>query len=115
MPFVMLVRSFLFRKVDDLYEARSRLSAEVADNSTLIRSMVVKAEDARLLGDWKGMRNTYSQLYTTNQGLINSYNIRCQNQSDLMAALKLVNQIIQRTANLRGNKNYFRVFLVKCQ
>ncbi len=85
-----------------MYEARSRLSAEVADNSTMIRSMVVKAEDSRLLGDWKGMKATYSQLYTTNQGLINSYNIRCQNQSDLMAALKIVNQIIQRTANLRG-------------
>ncbi|XP_063718376.1 Bardet-Biedl syndrome 2 protein homolog isoform X2 [Symsagittifera roscoffensis] len=100
-PHVLYNLKHLVQQVDDLYEARSRLSAEVADNSTLIRSMVVKAEDARLLGDWKGMRNTYSQLYTTNQGLINSYNIRCQNQSDLMAALKLVNQIIQRTANLR--------------
>ncbi|XP_075252346.1 BBSome complex member BBS2-like isoform X2 [Convolutriloba macropyga] len=100
-PHVLYNLKHLVQQVDDLYEARSRLSAEVADNSTLIRSMVVKAEDARLLGDWKEMKSTYSQLYTTNQGLINSYNIRCQNQSELMATLKLVNQIIQRTANLR--------------
>jgi Bardet-Biedl syndrome 2 protein len=41
----------LLQKVSDLQDVRLRLGAEVADHSGLIRSLVVRAEDARHLDD----------------------------------------------------------------
>ena len=41
----------LFFKVDELHAVRQKLTAEMADHSNLIRSLVVRAEDARLMGD----------------------------------------------------------------
>ncbi|KAJ8298785.1 hypothetical protein KUTeg_022845 [Tegillarca granosa] len=38
-------------KVDEYHSVRQKLTAEMADHSNLIRSMVVRAEDARLMGD----------------------------------------------------------------
>ena len=36
---------------NDLQSVRTRLGAELADNAGLVRSLVVRAEDARLLMD----------------------------------------------------------------
>jgi Bardet-Biedl syndrome 2 protein len=41
----------LLQKVSDLQDVRLRLGAEMADHSGLIRSLVVRAEDARHLDD----------------------------------------------------------------
>ncbi len=41
----------LLEKADELQSVRQRLSAELADNSGLIRTLVVRAEDARLMMD----------------------------------------------------------------
>ena len=38
-------------QVEDFHAARQRLTAEMADNSNLMKSLVVRAEDARLMGD----------------------------------------------------------------
>ena len=38
---------------------------------------MIKAEDARLLGDMKAMRSAYAQLYTLNAELIGEYNKVC--------------------------------------
>ena len=38
-------------QVDELHAVRQKLTAEMADHSNLIRSLVVRAEDARLMGD----------------------------------------------------------------
>ena len=40
-----------FLKVDEFHKVRNKLTAEMADHSNLIRSMVVRAEDARIMGD----------------------------------------------------------------
>jgi Bardet-Biedl syndrome 2 protein len=41
----------LIQKVSALQDVRLRLGAEMADHSGLIRSLVVRAEDARYLAD----------------------------------------------------------------
>jgi hypothetical protein len=41
----------LLKKISALQDVRLRLGAEMADHSGLIRSLVVRAEDARLLDD----------------------------------------------------------------
>ena len=48
------------------------------------------------------MRRGYMELYDLNRDLVNGYKIRCNNHTELLSCLKMVNQIIQRAGNLRG-------------
>ncbi len=50
-PLMALLISFDYLQVDEYHSARQKLTAEMADHSNLIRSLVVRAEDARLMGD----------------------------------------------------------------
>ena len=99
----------LLAKADGLQTVRQRLSAEMADNSGLIRTFIVRAEDSRLMMDMKNMRKWYSELYDLNRDLISGYKIRCNNHQELMDTLKLVNQIIQKAGRLRVGKSKARV------
>ncbi|XP_063686264.1 Bardet-Biedl syndrome 2 protein homolog isoform X1 [Bolinopsis microptera] len=91
-------------KVDEYHNVRQKLTAEMADHSNLIRSLVVRAEDARLMNDMNSMKQSYLKLYDLNRDLVNGYNIRCNNHSELLACLKIVNQGIQKAGRLRVGK-----------
>ena len=93
----------MLHKADELQSVRQRLSTEMADQSGLIRSLVVRAEDSRLMLDLKNMKRWYNQLYDINQDLVSGYKIRVNNNQELMDTLKDVNMIIQRAGRLRGN------------
>lgn len=54
--------------------------------------------------DMESMRKAYTELNAMNNQLISGYNVRQQNHENLLAALKDVNQMIQRAANLRVGK-----------
>lgn len=88
-------------RVDDYSSTRIRLTADMADDSQHVKALIVRAEDSRLLTDMKTMRRAYSELYGLNNQLISSYSLRTQNHLGLMAALKDVNLMIQKAANLR--------------
>ena len=47
------------------------------------------------------MKNHYSELMNTNRDLINGYKIRSTNHDELLRNVKLLNQLVQRAANLR--------------
>ena len=53
-----------------LQSVRARLSADMADHSGVIRSLVVRAEDSRIMGDMKSLRKWSSQLYDINRDLV---------------------------------------------
>lgn len=44
-----------------------RMNADMADSSNLIKALLIKAEDARILGDMKAMKKYYRQLYDLNK------------------------------------------------
>jgi Bardet-Biedl syndrome 2 protein len=83
-------------KVEDYNSARLKMSADIADSSNLVKMLVIKAEDARILGEAKLMEKYYSQLYDLNRELIGEYNKRANNHAELLAALKDVNAMIQK-------------------
>ncbi|XP_074660116.1 BBSome complex member BBS2-like [Tubulanus polymorphus] len=91
-------------KVDEYHAVRQKLTAEMADHSNLIRSLVVRAEDARLMDDMKNMKKGYMELYDLNRDLINGYKIRSNNHTELLSCLKQVNQMIQKAGRLRVGK-----------
>lgn len=43
--------SSVLERVEEYHATRQRLSAEMADHSGVIRTLVVRAEDARLMSD----------------------------------------------------------------
>lgn len=91
-------------QVDEYHSVHQKLTADMADHSNLIRSMLVQAEDARLMRDMKTMRKRYVELYDYNRDLINGYKIRSNNHNELLNSLKFVNQAIQRAGRLRVGK-----------
>ena len=49
---------------------------------------MIKAEDARILGDIAAVRSCYAQLYTLNAELIGEYNKRANNHEQARARAK---------------------------
>jgi len=88
-------------RVQDYYALRLKLSAEMADSSNLVKNLVVRAEDARLLNDMTIMMRMYSQLMDANRELIGDSTKRANNNTELSKNLKEVNQIIQKAARMR--------------
>uniref|UniRef100_A0A673JBW3 BBSome complex member BBS2 n=1 Tax=Sinocyclocheilus rhinocerous TaxID=307959 RepID=A0A673JBW3_9TELE len=89
-------------EVDEFHSVHQKLTAAMADHSNYIRNMLVQAEDARLMGDWRNMKKRFIELYDLNRDLINEYKIRSNNHNALLARLKSVNRAIQRAGRLRG-------------
>ncbi|CAG0885801.1 unnamed protein product [Darwinula stevensoni] len=94
----------LLQKADELQAVRDRLSTDMADNAGIIRTLVIRAEDARILRDWASMKKWYLELAGANRELVNAYTIRYTNSTELSETLKQVNQIVQRAAKLRVGK-----------
>jgi Bardet-Biedl syndrome 2 protein len=88
--------------VDACNAIRQRLTAEIADSSNAVKMLVVRAEDARALGDMTTMRRAYAELMSLNNGLVGEYVKRANNHQQLLAALKDVNLTIQKASRLRG-------------
>mmetsp|Transcript_70315 Transcript_70315/g.195725 ORF Transcript_70315/g.195725 Transcript_70315/m.195725 type:complete len:722 (-) Transcript_70315:93-2258(-) len=88
-------------KVDEYNAVRLRLTAEMADSSNLVKALIVKAEDYRILSDMMNLQKVFSSLQQTNSDLIAEYNKRANNHQQLLGQLKEVNMMIQKAAKLR--------------
>ena len=91
----------VIKRVAELNSLRVRMAADMADDSQKVKALVVRAEDSRLMTDMETMRRAYSDLFASNNSLIGGYNNRASSHEALLSALKEVNQMIQRAANLR--------------
>merc|ERR1719335_2046641 len=88
-------------KVDEYNAVRLKLTAEMADSSNLVKALIVKAEDYRMLSDMGNLKNVFATLQQTNSDLIAEYTKRANNHQQLLAQLKEVNMMIQKAAKLR--------------
>lgn len=87
--------------VDALNEVRLKLSTDMADAAAVVKTLLVRAEDARLLGDMQAMRKGYAALYDVNKELLGENMKRAGNYEELKKALKEVNVSIQAVGRLR--------------
>merc|ERR1711985_72961 len=88
-------------KVDEYNAVRLKLTAEMADSSNLVKALIVKDEDYRMLSDMGNLKRVFSSLQSTNGDLIAEYNKRANNHQQLLNQLKEVNMMIQKAAKLR--------------
>mmetsp|Transcript_10478 Transcript_10478/g.25127 ORF Transcript_10478/g.25127 Transcript_10478/m.25127 type:complete len:701 (-) Transcript_10478:93-2195(-) len=91
----------VLQRVDELNAVRLKMTVDMADSSNIVKQLVIRAEDARMLGEMVAMRKTYTQLHALNQDLIGEYRKRTYNHDQLLEALKEVNHMIQKAARLR--------------
>jgi len=91
----------ILQKVEEYHAVRLRLTAEMADRSNAVKTLVVKAEDSRILGDMHNMKDHYAGLWNLNNELLAEYKKRHINHTELLDCLKEVNQMIQKAARLR--------------
>merc|ERR1712232_524263 len=96
-------------KVDEYNAVRLKLTAEMADSANLVKALIVKAEDYRILSDMANLKKVFSGLQQTNSDLIAEYNKRANNHQQLLAQLKEVNMMIQKAAKLRVGSAKTRV------
>nr|BCL66158.1 Bardet-Biedl syndrome 2 protein [Volvox reticuliferus] len=100
-PLAMKAFKEVLNAVDEHNITRLRMNADMADSSNVIKQLIIKAEDARILGDMRAMRKYYRQLADLNRDLIAEHDKRATNHVALLEALREVNQMIQRAARLR--------------
>jgi Bardet-Biedl syndrome 2 protein len=94
----------VLQRVEEYNSVRLKLTAEMADSANLVKALIVKAEDYRMLSDMGNLKKVVSGLQHTNSDLIAEYNKRANNHQQLLQQLKEVNMMIQKAAKLRvGN------------
>ncbi|CAG9466876.1 unnamed protein product [Pedinophyceae sp. YPF-701] len=90
--------------VSDCNANRIKFQAEAADNSNLVKSLVIRAEDSRILWDMEGMTRSYRSLMDVNRDLLMEHEKRATNHQQLLDSLKEVNGMIQKAARLRAGQ-----------
>jgi Bardet-Biedl syndrome 2 protein len=53
--------------VEEHNATRLRMNADMADSSNMIKQLLIKAEDMRMLGSMKAMRSYYKKLHDVNR------------------------------------------------
>ena len=105
------IRNFLrlLKEVEDFSSARTQLTVNMAEAVQNVKSLIVRAEDSRILRNFSQFKKTYSQLQLVNSELIGEFQKRQSNHNELLSILKKVNQYIQRAGNLRFGQAKTRV------
>ncbi|KAL6265602.1 hypothetical protein P5V15_002396 [Pogonomyrmex californicus] len=91
-------------RIKGLKEVDARLQAEAAGAATLLKSIVIRLEDARILENIDDMRKRLMQLKNINGDLIREHEIRLNSHRELATSLKELNIGVQRAARLRVGK-----------
>lgn len=91
-------------RVKGLKDVDAKLQAEAASTAVLLKSVVIRLEDARILQNVEEMRKRLLQLKAINSDLIRNHEIRMNSNRDLSINLKELNIGVQRVAKLRVGK-----------
>ncbi|XP_043673123.1 Bardet-Biedl syndrome 2 protein homolog isoform X2 [Vespula pensylvanica] len=90
--------------IKGLKDVDAKLQAEAASTAVLLKSVVIRLEDARILQNVEEMRKRLLQLKAINSDLIRNHEIRMNSNRDLSINLKELNIGVQRVAKLRVGK-----------
>ena len=90
-------------------EVRLRASADMADSIQRVKMGVIRAEDARLIGEVGDVRRLYANVHTDNREMLGEYKKRENNQAELLRNLKEINQYITKAARCRMGESKARV------
>ncbi|XP_027838207.2 Bardet-Biedl syndrome 2 protein homolog isoform X2 [Aphis gossypii] len=93
------------QSVKTLQQNAVKLNASIADSSTLLKNLIVQAEDFRLLDDTSNMEKCLNDIFHIDKQMIQNHQVTCENHDQLLVTLKKINNIIQNASRLRVNNN----------
>ena len=73
----------------------------MAQDASHVKTLIIQAEEARLMDAPSRLKESYTALFRLNQSLMGEYTKRSSNHAALMSALKGVNQCLQTAARCR--------------
>ncbi|CAG5102110.1 Similar to Bbs2: Bardet-Biedl syndrome 2 protein homolog (Mus musculus), partial [Cotesia congregata] len=91
----------VLERVKGLREVDARLQADAAGDSTLLKNLVIRLEDARILNDVEGMKRRLLQLKNVNSDLMRENEIRTNSSRELTSTLKELNIGVRKASRLR--------------
>eukprot|EP00055_Hartaetosiga_balthica_P003199 m.6870 g.6870 ORF g.6870 m.6870 type:complete len:761 (-) comp2668_c0_seq1:36-2318(-) len=92
----------VLQSVQDLHSVRQKLVAEIAENSTLAKSLLLRAEDHRIMGNFVAMQQAYGDVMDVNKDILRAHAFRYSNQEKLMSQVRILNKIIHERAERNG-------------
>ncbi|VDN53969.1 unnamed protein product [Dracunculus medinensis] len=108
-PFEMKNILEICEKFREAQLIRDRLNADVAEKTGFIKEMIVRAEDARIIGQKGMMKRYYIRLNMLEEEVISGHRIRCNNYNELLKTLRDLNKFIEKAARLRAGAPASRV------
>ena len=73
----------------------------MAESINVVKSLIVKAEDSRLINDISNMKKLYSNIMVQNKAIQSELIKKNQNTDILITNLKSVNSMISKGSELR--------------
>ena len=95
----------IFKDINLIQNALSRMDAEIAELSQRILADMVRLEDGRVMEDYLGIETTTNSVRLNNNELIQKYRTKELNQQQLVSLLKKLNSIIDSGSKLRVGRN----------
>ena len=95
----------IFKQIQLIQAALSRMDAEIAELSQRILADMVRLEDGRIMEDFEGIDNTTASIRLNNNEIIQKYRTKQLNQQELVKLLKQLNSIIDAGSKLRVGRN----------
>jgi Bardet-Biedl syndrome 2 protein len=108
-PHTMEQLAELCERIEEHSQTRRQLAGDMAESINTVKTVAVKAEDARLLGNMRTMKRQYTAMLNINAELLSEYRKHETNHSALVSDLKKLNTLIQHFAEIRVGKAKRRV------
>ncbi|KAF7256368.1 hypothetical protein EG68_06037 [Paragonimus skrjabini miyazakii] len=83
---------------------RQQMTSDMAEKMDQIGTLLVRAEDQRLMGCWGAAKQMYTELLYTNRDLLTGYQSRICEHRTLSDCQRRLNQFIQQASSLRVGK-----------
>ncbi|KAM3131726.1 hypothetical protein pb186bvf_016122 [Paramecium bursaria] len=91
----------ILKIVEQQSQNKVQINAEVAESINVVKSLIVKAEDSRLINDIGNMKKLYSNIMVQNKAIQSELIKKNQNTDILITNLKSVNSMISKGSELR--------------
>eukprot|EP00825_Cyclidium_porcatum_P052533 TRINITY_DN9982_c0_g1_i4.p1 TRINITY_DN9982_c0_g1~~TRINITY_DN9982_c0_g1_i4.p1 ORF type:complete len:759 (+),score=141.49 TRINITY_DN9982_c0_g1_i4:123-2399(+) len=91
----------VLNQVENFRHSKMQITSEIADSINNIKTMIVKAEDSKILGDMNYVRKYYTEVMGENKQLFTELTKQQQNSQILMDGLREINSMINKAGNLR--------------
>lgn len=91
-------------QVESFRHSKMQITSEIADSINNIKTLIVKAEDSKVLGEMNYVRKFYTEVMGENTHLFAELTKQQQNTGILMDGLREVNAMINKAANLRNGQ-----------